>query len=265
MVRWQQILVIFVLALVLFFSDKAGFFDFGINIINKFTVSPITKFTAGALEESVFVFKNLLGVRQIIRENLFLKSQRDFFMGEYFKLLGVKQENDFLRQAVNSEKENNSKIILARIMSFDPFYASEAFLIDKGSADGINANDAVILPGRIVVGHIKAVSSKESRVLLITSAQSRVTVSATDGKLSGVVSGSASGALNLDLVLKDAQLSPGEILATSGLDGIFPADLLVGEITKITDNSAASFRQASVRPFFTLRDLKQVFVVTSSR
>jgi cell shape-determining protein MreC len=49
------------------------------------------------------------------------------------------------------------------------------------------------------------------------------------------------------------------------LDGIFPEDLLVGEITKITDNSAASFRQASVRPFFTLRDLKQVFIVTSSR
>jgi len=263
MVRWQQALAILVLAMVLFFSDKAGFFDFGINMINKFTVSPITKFTAGALEESVFIFKNLLGVRQIIRENLFLKSQRDFFRGEYFKLLGIEQENDFLRQALNSEKENNSKIILARIVSFDPFYASESFLIDKGSADGVNANDPVILPGRIVVGHIKNADPKESRVLLITSAQSRVTVSSADGKLSGVVSGSASGALNLDLVLKDIQLSSGEILATSGLDGIFPADLLVGEITKIADNNAASFRQASVRPFFTLRDLKQVFVVVS--
>ncbi|MEK7078157.1 MAG: rod shape-determining protein MreC [Patescibacteria group bacterium] len=263
MVRWQQALAIFILTLVLFFSDKAGFFDFGVNIINKFTVSPITKFTAGALEESFFIFKNFLGIRQIIRENLFLRSQRDFFRGEYFKLLGIEQENDFLRQALNSEKESSSKIILARIVSFDPFYASEVFLIDKGSADGVNANDAVILPGGIVVGHIKGISSKESRVLLITSAQSRVTVSSKNSQISGVVSGSASGALNLDLVLKNTQLSPGEILITSGLDGIFPADLLVGEITKITDNSAASFRQASVRPFFTLRDLKQVFVVVS--
>lgn len=263
MVRWRQALAIFVLALVLFFSDQAGFFDFGADLVNRFILAPVTRFTAGALEESVFVFKNFFGIRQIIKENLFLKSQRDFFREEYFKLLGVTQENDFLRQVLDLEKETQRKIILARIISFDPFYTSETFLIDKGSAHGINANDAVILPGGITVGRIKDVNSKESRVLLITSAQSRVTVSAADGKLSGVVSGSASGALNLDLVLKSVQLSPGEILVTSGLDGIFPVELLVGEITKTTDNSAASFRQASVRPFFTSRDLKQVFVIIS--
>ena len=265
MARRQQVLAIFVLTLVLFFSDQAGFFDFGAGVINRFILTPITRFTIGALEESVFVFQNFFGIRQIIRENLFLKSQRDFFREEYFKLLGVARENDFLRQSQGLEKETQRKIILARIISFDPFYSSETFLIDKGSDHGVNANDAVILPGGIIVGHIKDVNSKESRVLLVTSAQSRVTVSSENSQISGVVSGSASGALNLDLVLKDAQLNPGEILITSGLDGIFQADLLVGEVIKVTDDSAASFRQASVRPFFTSRDLKQVFVVISSR
>lgn len=256
-------MLVLLLAAVLFFSDKAGFFDYGSDLVNRLILAPTTRFTVAVLEESVFVFKNFLGIRQIIRENLFLKSQRDFFREEYFKILGVKEENYFLRQALGLAKENNHKIVLARILSFDPFFASDYFLIDKGSADGVNGNDTVVLPGGLAVGYVKSVSSKESRVLLITSSQNRVTVSSENSKISGVVSGSASGALNLDLVLKDSELNPGEVLITSGLDGIFPVGLLVGEVIKVVDNSAASFRQASVRPFFTARDLRQVFIIIS--
>ena len=47
---------------------------------------------------------------------------------------------------------------------------------------------------------------KESRVALITSAQSKVTVVSEDGGAKGVITGSASGALNLDLVLKRSRI-----------------------------------------------------------
>jgi rod shape-determining protein MreC len=83
-------------------------------------------------------------------------------------------------------------------------------------------------------------------------------------KTNGTIVGSAGGALVLDLILKETQLRPGEIVLTSGLDGVFPQGLLVGEISKVFDNSTASFKKASVLPFFNRRDLKQVFVLISN-
>ena len=90
-----------------------------------------------------------------------------------------------------------------------------------------------------------------------------MTAVAEGNKANGVVTGSASGSLNLDLVLKDVELKPGQILLTSGLDGVFPPALLLGEISRVYNNTAQSFQKAAVQPFFNLRDLKQVFIITS--
>ena len=98
---------------------------------------------------------------------------------------------------------------------------------------------------------------------MITSSQSKITAVSEDDLAKGVVAGSASGALSIDLILKDVELHPGQILLTSGLDGIFKRGLLLGELVKVTSMDSASFQKASVRPFFNLRDLKQVFVVVS--
>lgn len=263
MLRWQKTFLFFITFLILFFLDRAGFFDSTVNVIHRLAVSPLTASATRLGEESFFLFRNVFGVRGVVRENLFLKGERDFFRGEYFKLAELREENEFLRQALDLKKEGGSKIVLGAILSFDPFGAADSLVIDKGEKDGVAAGDAVVLWGNVLVGRVKETDEKESRVLLITSAQSRVTAVSEDDKTKGVVSGSASGALTLDLVLKEAQLNSGQVLLTSGLDGAFRRGFLVGEIVKISGDTSAPFQKASVRPFFNLRDLKQVFVVVS--
>lgn len=263
MLKWQKTFVFFLMALGLFFLDQAGFFDSSLNLAHRLIIKPITNSIVYLGEEGNFLFKNIFGVRGLINENLFLKSQRDFFRGEYFKLLEVKEENQFLRQALSLGKENNKKLVLGNILSFDPFQAGDSLVIDKGGKNGIKVGDAVILSGHILVGSVKEVKDKESRVLLITSAQSRVTVVSEDSIIKGVISGSASGALSLDLVLKEARLKYGQVLVSSGLDAVFPRGLLVGEVGSIVSDNSVPFQKASVRPFFNLRDLKQVFIVIS--
>ena len=245
----------------LFFTDKAGFFDASVNVINRFLINPALKTMFYMGSESGFLFKNIFGVRGLIRENIFLRNQRDFFRGEYFNLLELKEENELLRQALDTQKSKSRNISLANILAFDPFHAGGALVVDKGKMQGMAEGNEVILPGNILVGRVKEVSEKESRVILISSPQSRVTSVTEDGLTKGVVTGSASGALNLDLVLKDAELRPGQILLTSGLDGFFERGLLVGEVGKIIDDDSAPFKKALIRPFFNSRDLKQVFII----
>ncbi|MFY9493357.1 MAG: rod shape-determining protein MreC [Minisyncoccia bacterium] len=263
MLRWQKVFLFSLVFLALFLADRAGFFNYTFNLIHRWAVSPVTRTVSYWGEESFFLFKNVLGVRGLIRENLFLKNQRDFFRGEYFKLVETKEENEFLRQALDLKKEGGRRMILGTILSFDPFQAADSLIINKGQKDDVVVNDVVVLAGNILVGLVKDVNQKESRVLLVTSPQSRVTVVSEDDRVKGVVNGSASGALTLDLVLKEAQLNPGQILLTSGLDGVFRRGLLVGEVAKVTPDASAPFQKASLRPFFNLRDLKQVFIMVS--
>jgi rod shape-determining protein MreC len=264
MLRWQKIVVVGIISAALFFLDKVGFFNYGVWLARNFVVSPITRVFTYVGEESFFIFKNIFGVRGLIKENMFLKGEVKFFRGEYFKLSNISQENEFLRQALNLGKENeNKKLILASILSFDPFQANDIFLIDKGKQSGIEENNSVILSGNIVVGRVKKVGEKDSEILLITSSQSKITAVSEDDKAKGVISGSASGVLALDLVLKDVELKRGQIFMTSGLDGFFRRGLLIGELSETTSSASDSFQKASIRPFFNLRDLKQVFIVVS--
>lgn len=264
MFRWRKILVIVVISTALFFLDKAGVFDYGVNLIRNFIIQPATRTVIYLAEESLFISKNIFGIRGVIKENIFLKNELDFFRGEYFRLANVSQENEFLRQALDLEKEKDGrKIVLADILSFDPFQANDSFIINKGRRDGVKENDPVILQGNVAVGRVKEVGEKDSHVLLLTSPQSKITVVSENDAAKGVVLGSASGALTLDLVLKDAELHVGEIFLASGLDGVFKRGYLIGELTKITSGDSAPFQQASMKPFFSLRDLKQVFVVVS--
>lgn len=263
MANWQKIVLVVFSAAVLFFLDKAGFFNSTAGLINRWVIGPVTRIVFYAGEESGFLLKNIFGVRSLIQENLFLKNERDFFRGEYFKLIDLKEENSFLRQALSLGGSESKKLILADTVALDPFQAGDYFLINKGTKDGVKAGETVILAGNILVGRIKKAEAKESRVLLITSAESRATVISEDGGVKGVVAGSASGALNLDLILKEAELRSGQVLLSSGLDGFFERGLLMGEVDKIVSDDAAPFKKASVRPFFNIRDLKQVFIVAA--
>ncbi|MEK7500565.1 MAG: rod shape-determining protein MreC [Patescibacteria group bacterium] len=269
--KWRQLFIVLLVSLTLFFLDRARFFDSGVNLVSRAVVRPVAGLVITAADQLKFVFRAVVAVRNLVKENWDLKNERDFFRGEYFKLRQSAEENEFLRQALNLESKEGRRPAVADILAYDPFQASDFFTVDKGGRQGVKVDDPVILAGspsalgagNILVGRVKEVGDKESRVLLITSAQSRITVSSQALKTLGVVTGSASGALALDLVLQDVDLQPGQILLTSGLDGIFPVGLLVGEVRRVSGGDGSSFKKASVRPFFTPRDLKQVFVLIS--
>src|SRR3989344_6962130 len=121
MLNWRRFLVVVLVFWALFFLDKVYFFDGGLALARRFVVTPLTRGFVWAGEESVFLFKNIAAVRGVLRENVFLKSERDFFRNEYFKLAGTARENELLRQALNLKKEKGRRPVLGNILAFNPF------------------------------------------------------------------------------------------------------------------------------------------------
>ncbi|MDP2910266.1 MAG: rod shape-determining protein MreC, partial [bacterium] len=78
---------------------------------------------------------------------------------------------------------------------------------------------------------------------------------------SGVIKGLGDFNLLLDLIPLEKEVSPGDIIVTSCLGGIFPDNLLVGEVKKVEKTDIESFQQADIEPIFDLSKSRNVFII----
>ena len=81
--------------------------------------------------------------------------------------------------------------------------------------------------------------------------------------VAGVVKGSGGLLAYLDLVSSNATLNDADTLITSGLEGIFPKNLLIGKITSVDKNDAKPFQTAKIQPFFSTQNIDTFFVITN--
>ncbi len=256
--------ILLLVSAALFFLDRAQAFTAIFDLTQKVAVRPFVVAGEFVFEGSVSIFESFFLVRSFLDEHEEVLADRDFYRGEYLKLRSLQEENEFLRQALNFEEEPQ-QLVLAQVVSFDPLRPNQLVTINKGERDGIKIGQSVILAGRILIGRIQEASNNTSRILLITSEQSRIASTLEGSSTNVIVRGSASGALILELVPKEVEVQRGEIVATSGLGGDIPRYLLVGEVSKVVSEQTASFKEAVVRPFFNFNDLRQVFIVKTVR
>ena len=205
----------------------------------------------------------------------------------YVHLVGVDIENQRLRQQVDDLKQELSlqaesareaarlRSLLgfsapramrtegARIVAqrMGPEAALETVLIDKGSASGFGLNTPVITPDGLV-GRILRASLTSSTVLLLTDNDSRIPILGANSRTTGILTGRGPlEELEMRFVPQNAPLSPGELLLTSGLAGMFPKGLPAARVTSIERSEISLFLTVRAQPLVNLRDLEQVLLV----
>jgi rod shape-determining protein MreC len=137
---------------------------------------------------------------------------------------------------------------------------SRSLYIDKGENDGIKPDMAVITADGIV-GKVLHAYPSTSLVLLISDQSSGVGAILEKTRLQGILKGTSAGEVALEKVMSDETVPAGEMVLTSGGDGIFPKGLLVGRVTKVGAGSDL-FLNIRVRPAADLSRLEEVLVVT---
>src|SRR6202023_3010134 len=129
-----------------------------------------------------------------------------------------------------------------------------------GESDGIKPDMAVITAEGIV-GKVLRVYRSTSPVLLIDDQTSGVGAILDKTRLQGILRGTPAGEVVLEKVMSDEAVPAGEMVLTSGGDGIFPKGLLVGRVTKVAPGNEL-FLNIRVRPAADLSKLEEVLVVT---
>jgi rod shape-determining protein MreC len=137
-----------------------------------------------------------------------------------------------MRQPVNGQV---AEIIYA---TRDPF--SRHVIIDKGLQQGIQPGQ-VVVDERGVVGQIIRSFAWTAEVSLLTDKQHAIPVQVQRNSLRSVLFGAGNGHLELRFLSTDTDVQVGDILVTSGLDGIYLAGLPVAKVIKISRDSNYAF------------------------
>jgi rod shape-determining protein MreC len=213
---------------------------------------------------------------------------------QYFALRGVQQENEALRGKVESlearlnaqERQAQDGVRLRELLDLRPILPLDTVVaevtsrdgvpwfrsvtLDKGKSHGIALN-APVLSSSGVVGRVVALGPLASKVQLLLDRDCGVAVllqrSRAPAVLKGQIGFADSG--SVELVVKYlsslASVAVGDVVETSGLDGIYPKGLMVGRIQKIGTPSGLFRENATVIPSARFDTLEEVLVVKGQR
>ena len=123
----------------------------------------------------------------------------------------------------------------------------------------IKENMNVVGSDGVLVGRVGKVSGKMSQVILLSDPLSRISVRTE--KASGIVIGRLNSNLLFDLIPKDQQIKPGDLVVSSGLDGVYAPGLPIGRIKKVININSSIYQQAVVEPLVEYGQLNEVLVI----
>ena len=209
-------------------------------------------------------FQSFANLRSAQSENDVLKQRVQELEVELQQKGELSSENERLKTLLDLKEKSQYKVLTARIIGRDPSKWFSSSIINRGSLDGVKLNMAIVTNGGLV-GRVTAVSPLTAQVDLITKDKSGLGgVIGELGKSNalGVVSGTGKKELlEMGYVPGSVEVQVGEIVYTTGQDGIFPAGLKLGEIVEVRSGSATVPHQILIRPSANLSSMQEVGVL----
>lgn len=226
-------------------------------------VSRIQLATARSFDGVRGVWQNYVWLRGARAENETLKRQVVELGAQLEEQRARALQVTALEETLNLRKSLPMQTITARVIAGDPTPGFPAVTIDRGSADGLRANMAVIAP-RGVVGRIYGrLEEHAAQVQLIVGRSAGAAAYLERTGAGGVVVGSNENPpLRMEDVSNIVDVQPGDLVLTSGLDAIFPRGFTIGRV-ETAERGSATYGKIVVRPTVDFSNLQFVLVVTT--
>ncbi len=260
---WRKILI-GVIALFIFIG-LLNIFNHQIKNTFYFITSPFLKVLWRMGDSNYNFFAPFLQVQALKKENDNLKQENQKLLSQIFSLQETVKQNQAINEAIQNTRTDKYKLILAETIGLDS--TGDFILLNKGLDDGIFENMPVISSQKVLYGKTFKVYKNFSQVMLISNKNSVVDAKIQDTDTAktpiyGAIKGNGNLSVYLDLVPLDAQIKEGDTLITSGLEGVFPKDLLVGKITYSDKNDLKPFQTAQIQSFFSIKNIDNLFIIT---
>ncbi len=231
-----------------------------------FVVRPFQRFCAQIDEYSGDFNHQFAEKEKLEEENQALKKQVNELQNNIVDYYNVKRENLRFKKFYGIKDADSSiKFVSASVIGKDATEAFEDFTIDQGSESGISVNDAVITENGLV-GKICQTGKGFSKVRTILSPDIKMAIINSRTNENGIISGTLDCAKNnlTRMIFIPAQndMKSGDILATSGISGMYPKNLKVGTVKSVEYDNYENSYYALVDVFEDIKKVSDVFVIT---
>jgi rod shape-determining protein MreC len=184
-------------------------------------------------------------------------------MQELDALAEFELENARLRKLVAFRATVPGDLLAARVVGRDATGRGGTLTIDRGERAGVTKGAAVLAPEG-VVGQVFLVSRNAARVLLVSDHNSGVDALVRRSRARGILQGTVDAGCVLKYVNRIEDVQVGDVVITSGLDGIFPKGLPVGEVVSVDRGGRGLFQHAEIAPRVDFSQLEEVLVTRSA-
>jgi rod shape-determining protein MreC len=222
-------------------------------------VAPFQRGAAAVTQTVVGVGREVTTLLRAPQELAALRLRVAELEQETTRLAEAELENVRLRELMALRERLVGDLAAARVIGRDAGGKAHTMVVDRGDADGVVAGAAVLAPAGIV-GHVFRTGRHAARVLLIVDHNSGVDAVVQRTRARGILEGRVDGGCGLKFVKRTEDVQVGDRVVTSGLDGIFPKGLPIGEVVAVDKRGQGLFQYAEVAPAVDFDRLEEVLV-----
>lgn len=219
----------------------------------------------GASNQVAGFFEELNEVRTLRQRNRELERSLSAYQSELAELRAFRSDYERLANLANyvGQVGEDWRYVSADVIGRDVSGVARTIHINAGVRNGVAVGDPVVTELGLV-GRVTKVSATGAEVLLITDQNSAVNARVLNAtQETGLLRGSLSGELLLDLLSIDGQIENGQQVYTSGETQGFPPNIFLGQISSTRISFDELFRQASVQSLVDFENLQFVLVITN--
>lgn len=230
-------------------------------------LTPLQKVTSALSGGAASVWEKYTSIDDVMDRNEQLEAENAELRQQMVNYDRIKAENDAYKalariQDTNSEASYVSAFVIGR----DPLDEVGGFTLDQGSTDGVAVNDAIISDRGYLLGVVVEVDATSCKVMTILHPSFNAAGVISRTRENGIITGSADYAADGQCVLTNldraTEARKGDQVITTGLGGVFPANLLVGTVQEVVPEQSGKSSSAVILPGADPRTVKHVFIIT---
>lgn len=173
------------------------------------------------------------------------------------------RENERLRRLLDFRTQSHLNLVATEVVGKNPLPGVHSLLLNVGSTAGVRRHMAVINDLGLV-GQVVRVGGGTAVAQLLTDRNIGVAVRLSDSRADGITSWAGGDRFLITGILKTTTVHLGEAVITSGLDGVFPAGISVGEVVRTEKTPESFFLEIEMKPAVDFSTLEDVFIVWDS-
>jgi rod shape-determining protein MreC len=204
-------------------------------------------------------WEGYVALQGVGRENEALKAELADVQVQLQQQRALGAQSRSLEQLLDLRDRSTLDMVAATVIASGGSSDFRTITIDRGGADGVAPDMAVVAPEG-VVGRVVLTGGGAAKVQLLLDRNAAAGALIERTRAQGVVVGGGDEQLRLEYVAEVADVVAGDVVVTSGIDGIFPKGFVIGRVASVEPTGGMS-RRIVVTPSVAFDRLEHVLVV----